>query len=201
MKNGVKNGYREHPGKEILEKWSKNAFFPSGTLPKRWKMIIFRVYFCKSKVRVPFCITVIFLSFSVSILRKMETKWNGKWLKNNWKMDQKCQLWTSLLLVFWLNVVEFFWREARWPGPKTNLSSWCMDHTLFSNIFPQWPVRRIRGHYLLPVSLFTKLKFEIQVGSTWLHLSSAWVTVNLNVIVDSRTSHPTQAWPRTITTT
>jgi hypothetical protein len=34
-KNDVKNGYREHPGKEILEKWSKNAFFPPGTLPKR----------------------------------------------------------------------------------------------------------------------------------------------------------------------
>jgi len=35
MKNDVKNGYREHPGKEIFEKWSKNAFFPSGTPPKR----------------------------------------------------------------------------------------------------------------------------------------------------------------------
>ena len=34
-KNDVKNGYREHPGKENLEKWSKNAFFPPGTLPKR----------------------------------------------------------------------------------------------------------------------------------------------------------------------
>ena len=33
--NDAKNGYREHPGKEILEKWSKNAFFPSGTVPKR----------------------------------------------------------------------------------------------------------------------------------------------------------------------
>jgi len=35
MKNDVKNGYREHPGMEIFKKWSKNAFFPSGTLPKR----------------------------------------------------------------------------------------------------------------------------------------------------------------------
>jgi hypothetical protein len=34
MKNDIKNGYCEHPGKEILEKWSKNAFSPSGTLPK-----------------------------------------------------------------------------------------------------------------------------------------------------------------------
>ena len=27
----------------------------------------------------------------------METKWNGKWMKNEWKMDQKCQLWTTLI--------------------------------------------------------------------------------------------------------
>ena len=33
--NDVKNGYHEHPGKENLEKWCKNAFFPPGTLPKR----------------------------------------------------------------------------------------------------------------------------------------------------------------------
>jgi hypothetical protein len=31
----VKNAYCEPPGKENLEKWSINAFFPSGTLPKR----------------------------------------------------------------------------------------------------------------------------------------------------------------------
>ena len=30
VKNDVKNGYHEHPGKENLEKWSKNAFFPPG---------------------------------------------------------------------------------------------------------------------------------------------------------------------------
>ena len=35
MKNDVKNGYRETPGTEIIEKWSKNAFLPSGTLPKK----------------------------------------------------------------------------------------------------------------------------------------------------------------------
>jgi len=33
--NDVKNGYREHPGKGISEKWSKNAFFSPGTGPKR----------------------------------------------------------------------------------------------------------------------------------------------------------------------
>ena len=27
----------------------------------------------------------------------METKWNGKWMKNEWKMDQKCQLWMTLI--------------------------------------------------------------------------------------------------------
>ena len=35
VENDAKNGYHENPGKEILEKWSKNAFFPSGTVPKR----------------------------------------------------------------------------------------------------------------------------------------------------------------------
>jgi len=35
MENDVKNGYREHPGKGISEKWSKNAFFSPGTGPKR----------------------------------------------------------------------------------------------------------------------------------------------------------------------
>jgi hypothetical protein len=34
MKNDVKNVYREHSGKEILEKWWKNAFFLPGTVPK-----------------------------------------------------------------------------------------------------------------------------------------------------------------------
>jgi hypothetical protein len=31
-KSDVKNGYHDQPGKEISEKWSKNAFSPSGTL-------------------------------------------------------------------------------------------------------------------------------------------------------------------------
>ena len=35
MKNDVKNGYRETPGKGISEKWCKNAFFSPGTVPKR----------------------------------------------------------------------------------------------------------------------------------------------------------------------
>ena len=76
MKNDVKNGYREHPGKGILEKWSKNAFFTSGTLPKRSKMIIFRVHFCKSEVRVPF-----FIHFSFILSFNFE--------KNGDKMKQK----------------------------------------------------------------------------------------------------------------
>jgi hypothetical protein len=33
IQNDVKNVYREHPGKEILEKWCENAFFSSGTVP------------------------------------------------------------------------------------------------------------------------------------------------------------------------
>jgi hypothetical protein len=33
--NDVKNSYRETPGKGNLEKWSKNAFFSPGTVPKR----------------------------------------------------------------------------------------------------------------------------------------------------------------------
>ena len=95
MKNDVKNGYCEHPRKEILEKWSKNAFFPSGTLPKRWKMIIFWVYFCKSEVRVPFCINFSFiLSFKYE---KNGNKMNWKMVEEWLKMDQKCQLWTTLM--------------------------------------------------------------------------------------------------------
>jgi hypothetical protein len=35
MENDVKNGYCEHPGKGNLEKWSKNAFFSLGTVPKQ----------------------------------------------------------------------------------------------------------------------------------------------------------------------
>ena len=60
----------------------------------------FLVPFCKSEVRVPFFwhFAFIFILFWVSILGKMETKWNGKWFKNEWKMDQKCQLWTTLLM-------------------------------------------------------------------------------------------------------
>ena len=54
LQNDVKNVYREHPGMENLEKWWENAFFSPGTVPKRWKMIIFQFTFCKIEVRVPF---------------------------------------------------------------------------------------------------------------------------------------------------
>jgi hypothetical protein len=50
-----------------------------------------------AKARLGFHFLFIFISFSVSILRKMVTKWNGKWFKNEWKMNQKCQLWTTLI--------------------------------------------------------------------------------------------------------
>ena len=81
MKNDVKNDYRETPRMEIIEKWSKNAIFPSGTLPKKMKMIVFRVHFCKSEVRVPF-----YIHFSFILTFNFEPKWNGKWLKNGLKM-------------------------------------------------------------------------------------------------------------------
>jgi hypothetical protein len=35
LQNDVKNVYREHPGKENLEKWWENAFFSPGTVPKQ----------------------------------------------------------------------------------------------------------------------------------------------------------------------
>jgi hypothetical protein len=72
MENDVKIGYREHPGNGIIEKWSKNAFFSPGTVPKRAKMIIFRFPFCKSEGRVPF--SIFFFSFSVSFSSTMELK-------------------------------------------------------------------------------------------------------------------------------
>ena len=37
LKNDVKNGYREHPGKENLEKWSKICIFPSRHTAKKMK--------------------------------------------------------------------------------------------------------------------------------------------------------------------
>ena len=77
-----KNGAKMHSSRQAQgqkdEKWS---FFSS----------LF------AKARLGFHFIFIFRSFSVSILRKMETKWNGKWFKNEWKMDQKCQLWTTLI--------------------------------------------------------------------------------------------------------
>ena len=82
MKNDVKNGYRETPGMEIIEKWSKNAFFPSGTLPKKMKMIVFRVHFCKSEVRVPF-----YIHFSFILSFNFEKKWEQNEMENDWKMD------------------------------------------------------------------------------------------------------------------
>ena len=50
-----------------------------------------------AKERLGFHFSFIFLSFSVSILRKMETKWNEKWCKNECEMNQKCHLWTTLM--------------------------------------------------------------------------------------------------------
>ena len=87
MKNDVKNGYRETPGMEIIEKWSKNAFFPSGTLPKKMKMIVFRVRFCKSEVRVPF-----YIHFSFILSFNFEKKWKQNEMENDWKMIEK---WTK----------------------------------------------------------------------------------------------------------
>jgi hypothetical protein len=84
MKNDVKNGYHEHHGKEISEKWSKNAFSPPGTLPKRSKKIIFRVHFCKSKARVPFYIHFYFiLNFNFEKNgNKMKWKMIVKWTEH-----------------------------------------------------------------------------------------------------------------------
>ena len=87
MKNDVKNGYRETPGTEIIEKWSKNAFFPSGTLLKKMKMIVFRVHFCKSEVRVPF-----YIHFSFILSFNFEKKWKQIEMENDWKMIEK---WTK----------------------------------------------------------------------------------------------------------
>ena len=55
--------------------------------------------------RLGFHFLFIFHSFSVSILRKIG---NGKWIKNEWKMDQKCQLWTTLILAYyiWLRIAN-----------------------------------------------------------------------------------------------
>ena len=106
MENDVKNGYCETPGKWILGKWSKNAFFSPGTLPKNEKCSFFGFIFAKA--RLGFHFLFISLSFSVSILRKMETKWNGKWFKNEQNMDWKCQLWMTLLSLGKFNYIKLF---------------------------------------------------------------------------------------------
>ena len=51
-----------------------------------------------AKARVGFHFTFIFCSFSVSFLRKMESKWNGKWWQNDSKMNEKWQPWTTLMV-------------------------------------------------------------------------------------------------------
>jgi hypothetical protein len=80
MENDVKNGCCEHPGNGMIEKWSKNAFFSSGTVPKRAKMIIFQFPFCTSRGRVP--------SFNhFSIIPSFILKYNG--IKMKWKMSEK----------------------------------------------------------------------------------------------------------------
>ena len=86
-------------GSEIKKNEAKMHFSCQAHTAKKVKIDHFSITFCKSKVRVPFCIQflIIFNSFSVSILSKMEWKWNGKWWENEWKMNQKCQLWTTLL--------------------------------------------------------------------------------------------------------
>ena len=90
-----------------------------------------------AKARLGFHFLFIFLSFSVSILRKMETKWNGKWFKNERKMNRKCQLWTTLIgscsaakkkksfnavlnLIWWMfiGVCDMWWNAhmfSSWP--------------------------------------------------------------------------------------
>ena len=102
MQNDVKNVYHEHSGKENLEKWWENAFFSPGTVPKRWKMIIFQFTFCKIEVRVPFWVPFcqkinIFISISFDSEFHFRVKCNENELKNEVKNGWKSQLWTTLL--------------------------------------------------------------------------------------------------------
>ena len=62
--------------------------FTPQTHPKRWKMNIFWVYFCKSEVRIPFCINFPFiLCFNFEKNRnKMKWKMIEEWFKNGPKM-------------------------------------------------------------------------------------------------------------------
>ena len=50
-------------------KMKQKCIFPC-TLPKKMKMIVFRVHFCKSKVRVPF-----YIHFSFILSFNFEKKW------------------------------------------------------------------------------------------------------------------------------
>ena len=110
-KNDVKNSYHETLRKGNLEKWSKNAFFSLGTLPKSWKMIIFRVHFCKSEVRVPFFIhsSFNFEKNGNKMKWKNDVKMSEKWTKN-----ANCELPYS------------FWQMFAWQATNNSVKSSCM---------------------------------------------------------------------------
>ena len=81
-------------GREILKMEQKCIFHFRHTGKKNEKWSFFESIYAKARLGFHFLFN--FLSFSVSILRKIETKWNRNWWKNEWKMNKKCQPWTTL---------------------------------------------------------------------------------------------------------
>ena len=103
-------------------------------------MIIFRVHFCNSKVRVPF-----FIHFSFILSFNFEKKWNGKWMKNGPKMptvNDPNEKWikngTLTLLL------------QKWPG-KWSLFIFlavCLEGKMhFYSIFPKFVFQGFHGNH------------------------------------------------------
>ena len=77
---------------------------------KKWSL-------CKSEVRVPFCWKwsfsgPFFISFSVSFLRKMTSKWNWKRVKNEQRIDEKGQPWIKRALNTKPSILSIL---GKWP--------------------------------------------------------------------------------------
>ena len=76
-----------NPRNGNYRKMKQKCIFPFRHTAKKMKMIVFRVHFCKSKVRVPF-----YIHFSFILSFNFEKKWKQNEMENDWKMIEK---WTK----------------------------------------------------------------------------------------------------------
>ena len=135
----MKNVYCEHPRKENLEKWSENAFFSPGTVPKRWKWPFLGSLFVKARLGFHFWKMNI-SNFIFYFILSFNSKKNGtkKESRMKWKMNEK---WVKKVNCEWPYCSHFwlifgsFWSHFEFHLEKLNPSITCTNWSSSASFF------------------------------------------------------------------